>query len=103
MVRAVCVDAHERICAGCALKAHGIQSPEMEAAAKLTASMHPKDSMGTREIRQAQAWLVGSDKLKRRGRSEGLTEVRLPDSTLRSGEPATWGSGQQKLNCSWET
>jgi len=75
----------------------------MEAAAKLTASMHPKDSMGTREIRQAQAWLVGSDKLKRRGRSEGLTEVRLPDSTLRSGEPATWGSGQQKLNCSWET
>ncbi len=27
-------------------------------------SMQPKDSMGTREIRQAQAWLVGSDKLK---------------------------------------
>jgi hypothetical protein len=31
--------------------------------------------MGTREIRQAQAWLVGSDKLKKRGRSEGLMEV----------------------------
>ena len=46
-----------------------------------TASMQPKDSMGTREIRQAQAWLVGSDKLKKRGRSEGLMEVRLPDST----------------------
>ena len=29
--------------------------------------------------------------------------VRLADSTLRSGEPATWGSGQQKLTCSWET
>jgi hypothetical protein len=33
-VRAVCVDALVRICAGCALKAHGIQSPEMAAAAK---------------------------------------------------------------------
>lgn len=29
-------------------------------------------------------------------------EVRLADST-RSGEPTTWGSGQWKLNCSWET
>src|SRR5664280_2398002 len=28
-VRAVCVDALVRICAGCALEAHGIQSPEM--------------------------------------------------------------------------
>src|ERR1700751_3456332 len=35
-VRAVCVDALVRFCAGCALKAHGIQSPEMEAAAKLS-------------------------------------------------------------------
>ncbi|MCU1296599.1 MAG: hypothetical protein JWO91_877, partial [Acidobacteriaceae bacterium] len=35
-VRAVCVNALVRICAGCALKAHGIQSPEMEAAAKLS-------------------------------------------------------------------
>jgi aryl-alcohol dehydrogenase-like predicted oxidoreductase len=31
---ALCVDALVRICAGCALKAHGTQSPEMEAAAK---------------------------------------------------------------------
>ena len=68
-----------------------------------TVSMQPKDFMGTRESRQAQARLVGSDKLNKRGRSEGLTEVRLPDSTSRSGEPATWGSGQRKLNCSWET
>src|SRR3989475_7396082 len=30
-------------------------------------------------------------------------EVRLADSTLRSGEPTTWGSGQQKLNSSKET
>jgi hypothetical protein len=59
--------------------------------------------MGTREIRQAQAWLIGSDKLHKRGRSEGLMEVILPDSTSRSGKPATWGSGQRKLNCSWET
>src|SRR5258705_12814092 len=43
---------------------------------------------------------VGPDKLTRRGRSEGLVEVRLADSTPRSGEPATWGSGQQKMNCS---
>src|SRR5258708_9611930 len=46
---------------------------------------------------------VGTDKLARRGRSEGLVEVRLADSTPRSGEPATWGSGQQKMNCSRET
>jgi len=26
--------------------------------------MRPKDFMGTRESRQVQAWLVGSDKLK---------------------------------------
>jgi hypothetical protein len=30
--------------------------------------------------------------------SDVLTEVRLADSTARSGEPITWGSGQQKLN-----
>src|SRR3984893_1687623 len=46
---------------------------------------------------------VGPDKLARRGRSDGLVEVRLADSTPRSGEPATWGSGQQKMNCSGET
>src|SRR5258707_3176646 len=46
---------------------------------------------------------VGPDKLARRGRSDGLVEVRLADSTPRSGEPATWGSGQQKMNCSRET
>jgi hypothetical protein len=34
VVRAVCVNAHVRICAGCALKAHGVQFPEMETAAK---------------------------------------------------------------------
>ena len=68
-----------------------------------TASMQPKDSMGTREIRRVQAWLVGSDKLHKRGRSDDLAEVRLPDSTSRPGEPVTWGSGQRKLNCSWET
>jgi len=32
--RAVCVDAHVRICAGCALKAHEVQSPEMGTAVK---------------------------------------------------------------------
>jgi len=45
-------------------------------------------------------WVRQADQ---RGRSEGLTEVRLPVSTSRTGEPATWGSGQRKLNCSWET
>ena len=35
--------------------------------------------MGTREIRQAQAELVGLDKLTMRGQPEGLTEVRLAD------------------------
>ena len=29
--------------------------------------------------------------------------VRLADSTLRSGEPVTWGSGQQSMNRSWAT
>src|SRR6266404_2052560 len=41
-VRAVCVDALVRICAGCALKADGIQSPEMEAAAKLSSQPRTK-------------------------------------------------------------
>ena len=68
-----------------------------------TVGMSSKDFMGTREIRRVQAELVGSDKPTRRGRSDGLAEVRLADSTLRSGEPATWGSGQQKLNRSWAT
>jgi hypothetical protein len=62
-----------------------------------------RDFMGTRENRQAQAWLVGSDKLNKRGRSEDLTEVRLPDSTSRPGELATWCSRRRKLNGSWET
>src|SRR6266705_143150 len=46
---------------------------------------------------------VGPDKPLRRGRSDDLAEVRLADTTLRSGEPATWGSGQRKLNCSTAT
>src|SRR5262245_18195726 len=32
-----------------------------------------------------------------------MAEVRLADSTPRLGEPATWGSGQRKVNCSTET
>ena len=68
-----------------------------------TAGMRPKDFMGTRELRQAQAELVGLDKPTTRGQPEGLAEVRLADSTSRSGEPITWGSGQQKWTCSWET
>src|SRR4051812_41864691 len=47
--------------------------------------------------------LVGPAKPKRRERSEGPTAVRLADSTPRSGEPATWGSGQRALNCSKAT
>jgi hypothetical protein len=61
-----------------------------------TAGMQPKDFMGTRESRQVQASLVGSDKPTKRGRPEDLAAVRLADSTRRSGEPATWGSGQRK-------
>src|ERR1019366_1349306 len=47
--------------------------------------------------------LVGSAKLIRREGPDGRVEVRLTDSTPRSGEPATWGSGQRWLNCSWAT
>ena len=68
-----------------------------------TVSMQSKDIMGTREIRLVQAELVGSDKLTMRGRSDDHSEVRLVDSTLRSGEPVTWGSGQQVVNRSKET
>src|SRR6201982_1669013 len=64
--------------------------------------MRPKGFWGTREIRQVQALLVRSAKLARRGKPDGLAEVRLADSTPRSGEPATWGSGQRKSNRSWE-
>jgi hypothetical protein len=41
-VRAVCVDALVRIYAGCALKAHGVQFPEMETAAKLSSQPRTK-------------------------------------------------------------
>ncbi len=68
-----------------------------------TAGMQSKDFMGTREIRQAQEVLVGSDKRDARGRSDGLAEVRLTDSTRRPGEPATWGSGQRSVNRSKAT
>src|SRR5713226_7654478 len=39
----------------------------------------------------------------RRERPDDLAEVRLADSTRRSGEPATWGSGQRKVSRSTET
>jgi hypothetical protein len=68
-----------------------------------TAGMQLRTSLRTREIRQAQGVLVGSDKREARGRSDGLAEVRLTDSTPRSGEPATWGSGQRRETCSKET
>jgi len=38
-----------------------------------------------------------------RGRPDGVSEVRLADSTRRPGEPATGGSGQQGLNRSGDT
>jgi len=74
-----------------------------EASGVRTAGMQPKDFMGTRRSIRFRRKPVGPDKPARRGRSEGLVEVRLADSTPRSGEPATWGSGQQKMNCSRET
>ena len=40
--RAVCVNAHVQICAGCALKARVIQSPEMGAAVKLSSQPRTK-------------------------------------------------------------
>jgi len=68
-----------------------------------TVGMPSKDFMRTREIRLVQAELVGSDKLAMRGGSDDHSEVRLVDSTPGSGEPITWGSGQQVVNCSTET
>ncbi len=65
--------------------------------------MLPRDSMGTREIRQAQAEPVGSDKPAKREWPDGLSEVGLAGSTRRQGEPVTGGSGQQDLNSSKET
>src|SRR5216684_6466506 len=65
--------------------------------------MQPKDSMGTRESRQVQASLVRSDKPTRRERPDDLAAVRLADSTRRSGEPATGGSGQRKVSRSMDT
>ncbi len=41
--------------------------------------------------------------LPKQGGPNGLAEVRPVDSTLRSGEPITWGSGRQESNRSWET
>jgi hypothetical protein len=50
--------------------------------------------MRTREVRQVQAELVGANKPIVRGGPDDLPEVRLADSTWRSGEPATGGSGR---------
>jgi hypothetical protein len=47
--------------------------------------------------------LVRPAKPMRREGPDDRMEVRLADSTLRSGEPATWGSGQRWLDCSWAT
>lgn len=68
-----------------------------------TAGMLSKDFMRTREIREVQHVVVGSDKLAMRGRPDDLAEVRLTDSTPGPGEPATWGSGQRSVNCSKAT
>lgn len=62
--------------------------------------MLSRDSMGTREIRFTQAEPVGPNKPIKQGWFDGVSEVRLVDSTLRQGEPVTWGSGQQSLNFS---
>jgi hypothetical protein len=69
-----------------------------------TYGMLPKDSMRTREIRQAPRRSgVGSGKPTKRGWPDGLSEVGLADSTRRQGEPVTGGSGQQDLSSSKET
>ncbi len=72
----------------------GRQKPRMrerqvsrDASRVCTAGVQSKGFMGTREIRQAQNVLVGSDKRDARGRSDGQAEVRLTDSTQRPGEP----------------
>ena len=49
---------------------------------------HSEGFMRTREIHRVQAKLIGSDKPTRRGRSDGLMEVRLVDSPPRSGKPS---------------
>ena len=60
--------------------------------------------MGTREIRQASCRCrIEPNKPTKQGWFDGLSEVGLADSTLRQGEPVTWGSGQQNLNSSKET
>jgi len=46
---------------------------------------------------------VGANKLARQGCIDDAPGVGLADITLRSGKPATWGSGQQRMNCSIET
>jgi hypothetical protein len=74
-----------------------------EASGGRTAGMPPKGFRRTQESRQGQAELVGSDKRARRGRPDERAEVRLAESTPRPGEPATWGSGQQRGSRSGET
>jgi len=68
-----------------------------------TYGMLSKASVGTREIRRTQAEPVEPDKLSKQGWLDGLSEVGLADSTLRQGEPVTWGSGQRDLDPSKET
>ena len=68
-----------------------------------TAGMRSRDFMGTRENRQVQHVVVGSDKLATRGRPDDLAVVGLAHSTPRPGEPATWGRGQRWVICSEAT
>ncbi|MNM54192.1 hypothetical protein D3C81_653070 [compost metagenome] len=75
-----------------------------EASGVRTYSMLSKGFLGTREIRQFQIFfLVEPNKPAKQGRLNDLPEVLLTDSTPRQGEPATWGSGQQKWNLSKAT
>lgn len=65
--------------------------------------MLSRDSMGKREIRQAQTKPVETNKPMKQRRFDGLSEVLLVDSALRQGGPITWENGEQNLNSFSET
>src|SRR3954451_10420204 len=64
-----------------------------------TAGMQPKDLTGTREIRPVQAQACRQAAKARTDRAE----VRPADSTRRTGEPSTRGSGWRQVTRSWAT
>jgi len=69
----------------------------------LPPACNPRDRREQGRSIRFKRQLVGPAKPMRWEGPDDRMEVILTDSTPRTGEPATWGSGQRWLDCSWAT